>query len=158
MIYPDLISPCGELPISFRGFADKDRAVEMIRAKDRCIETAGVTARVPRVDIGMRWRILLLAAAATGCATQQQAPVTPPPPVAESVAPPVAAPLPSKPAPRPACKARVPRDVNRYADLDAASAADVFQQVAALQRGIAQRDAREKKLEAALRSCGGITK
>ncbi|MDB5687723.1 MAG: hypothetical protein JWR77_2312 [Rhizorhabdus sp.] len=98
----------------------------------------------------MKRLVFLTALASTGCTTQQ-----PPPPPPAPVA--LVAPVPKVHA-KPACNVRVRRDIERYADLDAASASDVFKQVAALHRGIAQRDAREKKLEAAIRSCGGLTK
>lgn len=104
----------------------------------------------------MKKLVLFLPLAAAACAAHRPAPVAPPPPVAPPAAV-AAAPAPPPPA-RPLCKVRVKRDVDRYADLDSGAAADVFRQVAALKRGIAQREAREKKLEAAIRFCGGQTK
>lgn len=52
------------------------------------------------------------------------------------------------------CLARVAAKP-RYADQDAASQYDIYEQVRALLTGIAQRGAREQKLENAVVSCGG---
>jgi hypothetical protein len=102
----------------------------------------------------MKLRFLIFPLVVVGCTTQQPLLIkaaAPTPPVAIVAR---AAPVPP---PKPACKVRVRRDVDRYADIDANSAPDVFRQVAALKQGIAQRAAREAKLETAIRSCGGLT-
>jgi hypothetical protein len=103
----------------------------------------------------MTLRILTLAFLVAGCAAHQPVPIKPAATAPAAIVPSRAAPAPM---PKTACKVRVRRDVDRYADLDANSAPDVFRQVAALKQGIAQRAAREAKLEAAIRSCGGLTK
>jgi hypothetical protein len=102
----------------------------------------------------MRLRILILPFVVAGCTTHRPLPIKPAAPIPAVAIASRAAPAPP---PKPACKVRVRRDVDRYADLDANSAPDVFQQVAALKQGIKQRAAREAKLETAIRSCGGLT-